>query len=67
MHHRGPECHVKRLYANFKVKVTVVAHIIKIGLFLLYLLSYLSVCTQIQFDCTSLEAGMSREMIDVLS
>ena len=49
----------KNRFIVFNVKVTARAYIIKIWLFLLYLLNYLSVCHQTWFDSTASQAGVS--------
>ena len=49
----------KNWFIVFNVKVTARAYIIKIWLFLFYLLNYCSVCNQTWFDSTALEAGVS--------
>ena len=49
----------KNWFTVFNVKITVRAYMIKIWLFLLYLLKCWSVCNQIWFDSTASEAGVS--------
>ena len=53
MHHHKPSVMWKEWYANFKVKVTLMAHNIKMWLFLPYLLNCWSFCNQISPDVTS--------------
>ena len=54
----------KTCFAIFKVKVTASAYIIKIRLFLLYLINLWSVCNWTWFDGTSSEVGMSCKKLE---
>ena len=62
MQHHEPEYHTgKKLFANFKVKVTVRAHMIKIWLFLIYYLNCWFLGNKTWSDDTSSEARVSCE------
>ena len=56
----------KKWFTVFNIKVTARAYVIKIWLFLLYLLKCWSVCNQTWFDSTAIWAGVSYGEMGVL-
>ena len=64
MQHHEPDCHAEYWLAVFNVKVTARAYMIKIWLFLLYLLNCWSLCNQTWFDSLNSLSWFSPAVIE---